>query len=188
MAIFLKCRSIHGKNISLRRVRVEDAGFILSLRLSPIKSRYISSTSSDLCLQETWIQESLLKDNEILFIIESREGKKLGCIRMYDSNSESYTWGSWLMVDGLSPGVAIESIALLYSYGKILGYQCAKLDVRKKNVSVWNFHEKYTGAKLVSEDELDRFYLLDEMAINVFLSRHTHLLTEPLRIFELGSI
>jgi hypothetical protein len=182
VAKLIKCGSIQGKNIILRQVEVQDAEFILSLRLNPIKSRFISETSSDMGQQETWIRDSLLKDNEIMFIIADRAGKSLGCIRMYDSDSQSYTWGSWLMINGLSPSVAIESITLLYSYGKWLGYESAKLDVRKKNVSVWSFHEKYTGAKLIFEDELDRFYALDKQTIDVFLSRHRHLLTEPLKI------
>ena len=185
MVKFLKCGSIHGKHITLRQVEVKDAGFILSLRLHPIKGRFISATSSDIHLQETWIRDTLLKDNELMFIIADKEDKNLGCIRMYNSNSQSYTWGSWLMVDGLSPSVAIESIAILYSYGKSLGYQSAMLDVRKENVSVWSFHEKYTGAKLIYEDELDRFYRLGAKEMDHFLSRHRHLLTEPLKILDL---
>jgi hypothetical protein len=177
-----KCGAIHGKNIILRQVEVHDATFILSLRLDPIKGRFISATSKSVVQQENWIRGTLRKDNEIMFIITDGTGQSLGCIRMYDSDSQSYSWGSWVMVDGLSPSIAIESIALLYSYGKWLGYESARLDVRKGNVPVWSFHEKYTGAKLVSENELDRFYVLDEQTIDNFLSRHKHLLTDPIKI------
>lgn len=187
MVRLLKCGSIHGKNIILRQVELKDAGFILSLRLHPIKGRFISATSSDIRMQETWIRDTLLKENEIMFIIVDKENKNLGSIRMYNSNSHSYTWGSWLMIDGLSPSIAIESIAILFSYGKSLGYQSAMLDVRKENVSVWSFHEKYTGAKLIFEDELDRYYRLGAKEIDNFLSRHRHLLTEPLKILDLLS-
>lgn len=184
MVKLIKCGSVHGANIILRQVELKDAEFILSLRLHPIKKRFISATSSDICTQENWIRDTLLKENEIMFIITDKVKRKLGCIRMYNSNFQSYTWGSWLMIDGLSPSIAIESIAILFSYGKSLGYQSAMLDVRKENTSVWSFHEKYTGAKLIFENELDRFYRLDSTEIDNFLSRHKHLLTEPLKILD----
>ena len=183
MAKLIKCGAIHGKNIVFRQVEVRDAAFILSLRLNPVKGRFISATSNNKGQQENWIRDTLLKDNEIMFIITDRSGQSLGCIRMYDSDSRSYSWGSWVMVDGLNPSIAIESIALLYRYGKWLGFESARLDVRKENVPVWSFHEKYTGAKLVSENELDRFYVVDGQSIDNFLSRHRHLLTDPLEIF-----
>ena len=185
MAKFLKCGSIHGTHVILRQIQVKDAEFVLSLRLHPTKGRFISATSSDITLQENWIRDTLLKDNEIMFIVADKENRNLGCIRIYNANSHSYTWGSWLMIDGLSPVIAIESIALLYSYGKMLGYSSAMLDVRRKNVSVWSFHEKYTGAKLIFEDEFDRFYRLDEKEIDQFLIRHMHLITQPLKILDL---
>ena len=182
MAELLKCESVVGRNIHLRRVQVSDASFILSLRLDPLKSRYISPTSDSLELQQQWIQRCIDSPEEVLFIISDKTGRNLGSIRMYSPNSLNYTWGSWLLLDGLSPSIAVESLALLYSYGKYLGFDHALLDVRKENTSVWKFHEKVTGAKLVSEDHLDKFYVVCSEEIDKFLTRFSTLLCLPLEV------
>lgn len=47
------------------------------------------------------------------------------------------------MIGGLSPLISIESALLVYAYGKYLGFKEARIDVRKENNHVWNFHEKF---------------------------------------------
>ena len=166
----------------MRKVRISDASFILSLRLNPLKSRYISKTSESLELQQDWIRKCLDNPEEVLFIIVDKSGRSLGSIRMYNPNSSNYTWGSWLLLDGLSPLIAVESVALLYAYGSYLGFNHALLDVRRENTSVWKFHERVTGAKLLSEDFLDRFYAVYGEEIDRFLNRFSGLLTFPLEV------
>ncbi len=182
MGHLLKCYSVHGKNLTLRLATVSDADFILSLRLDQNKGKYISPTSKDLKLQQIWIEESLKKDNEVLFVIMDSTDRSIGCIRMYNADLLSYEWGSWLMIDGLNPLFAIESIALLYSYGKFLGFSCARLEVRQENRAVWSFHEKYALARLISTDKVSRLYLMDLSTIDTFLIKHESLLTSPLDV------
>jgi hypothetical protein len=188
MRLIPRCDSIKGKNLTLRLVEVSDADFILSLRLDSAKKRYVSSTSSILEHQQAWIKKSLTKENEVFFIILDSSDVRIGCLRMYGADSKSYRWGSWLMIDGLNPLFAIEAIAILYSYGKVLGFPCAKFEVRHENTSVWNFHQNYTGARLTSLNSLDRVYEMDSVTIDAFLTKHEHLLTIPLDVRGMAKV
>ena len=38
----------------------------------------------------------------------------LGCIRMYNPSRDSFEWGSWLIVSGALPFVALESALSMY--------------------------------------------------------------------------
>ena len=131
---------------------------------------------------QIWIEESLKRNTEVLFVIMDSTDRSIGCIRMYNADFLSYEWGSWLMIDGLNPLLAIEAIAILYSYGKFLGFSCARLEVRQENRAVWNFHEKYALARLISMDDVNRLYLMDLSTIDTFLAKHESQLTSPLDV------
>ena len=64
------------------------------------------------------------------------------------------------MIDGQELRAAVESALLVYEYAfGVLGFTQAHFDVRQANTQVWKFHERF-GARLQSETELDRFYIL----------------------------
>jgi hypothetical protein len=181
-SILMKCKSINGKNVFLREVEVLDADFILTLRTHQEKGKHLSSTPQNLEKQIEWINEYKLRVNESYFIICDRSGRRLGCIRMYNPKVNSYCWGSWLLVDGLVPSIAIESILLIYAYGKFLNFKTARFDVRQENKSVWLFHETFMGAKLLSENSENRFYEMSEFSIEFLLKKYSHFLIMPLEI------
>ena len=161
-----KSDAIYGKNLVLRNVTIDDAQFILSLRTDPRKSKYLSSVSGDIEEQINWLKSYQKGDNQAYFIICNQEGGGIGCIRIYDPKGFNYAWGSWLMIDGLPPTYALEAVALIFSYGKFLGFKTATLDVRKDNKSVWRFHENFLGAQRVGEDELSYLLLFNEPTID----------------------
>lgn len=173
----IKSNGLKSKNLIFKEIETEDASFILNLRLDPSKNKFISQTSTNIQDQINWIKQYKLRGDEAYFLILSKENKKLGCIRIYDCDKFTYTWGSWLLKDGLSPLVALESALLTYSYGKKLGFKEVKIDVRKDNLSVRRFHEKFSNALIISESKNDVYYLVKESSINKLLDRYSGLLT-----------
>lgn len=171
-----KEKILYSKNLVLRDVEESDAGFILELRIDPIKSKFLSTTSPLLDDQIAWMRTYQERNDQAYFIIEDKVSRKLGCIRMYNPTKTSFEWGSWLIIEGAAPNVALESALLIYSYARRLGFLTAKIDVRKDNVTVWKFHEKIFGAILVSETEIDRFYEVSAEAIDKRLKRYQKLL------------
>lgn len=149
---------IAGKYINLRDIKEEDAAFILSLRTSEKKSQFLHKTQNDLSKQIDYIKHYKTLEDEWYFIIEDKEQVPLGTVRIYDVKGDSFCWGSWLIVDGLSPVIALESALLIYEYAFYqLGFSNVHFDVRKGNVRVQRFHESF-GAIRVKETDLDIFY------------------------------
>lgn len=149
---------IKGKNISLRDIELDDANFILQLRLDDDKNRYLHKTSPILEDQINYINSYKQKDNEYYFIIESQTAEKLGTIRIYDVIDESFCWGSWLMMDDAPRTAALESALLIYEFAfYTLGFAKTHFDVRKNNERVVAFHTRM-GSKIVSEDELNYYF------------------------------
>ncbi|MEO8155397.1 MAG: GNAT family N-acetyltransferase [Rhizobacter sp.] len=171
-----------GANVVLRDATADDAEFILSLRLNPAKNQHMSATSPRLNDQVLWLQGYAKKTDQAYFIVCDKEGKRLGCVRLYDAEGGSYAWGSWLMVDGLSPLVSVETVLLVYAYGRHLGFKEARIDVRKDNKYVRNFHEKFFGAEMVSEAGIECCYVMREESIAKSLGRFSNLVTTPLAV------
>jgi len=178
----LKAKKVVGKTLYLRNVTEDDAGFIFALRTDPGKNQYLSPTTGTVDDQRQWIRHYQLQPDQAYFIICDHDDKKLGCLRIYDPIDNSYCWGSWLMIQGQDVLVAMESILLLYAYGKFLGFSDARIDVRKENESVWRFHEQFSSAVLISEDSLNRYYIVSEDRIHVLLLKYKHFLTHPLLV------
>ena len=171
-----KEKFLYSKNLILRDADETDADFILRLRTDPIKSRFLSQTSASLQDQIAWMKSYKDRTDQAYFIIEDRASNKLGCIRIYNPTETSFDWGSWLIVEGAAPYVALESALSLYSYARRLGFLTAKIDVRKDNEKVWKFHENIFGAKLLQENEIDRFYEVTTEDIDMRLKKYKRLL------------
>jgi RimJ/RimL family protein N-acetyltransferase len=158
--LFLEQRA--GDAVRLRLVTESDAAFLLELRLDPSRNQNISTTSSDLSAQVSWMRTYGSREaagQEAYFVIEV-DGQPQGSLRLYDyrPSVDSFCWGSWIIRPGASPSTAYQSAILVYdlAFGS-LRFDRSHFDVRQANVSVWKFHEKM-GARLVREDSLERFY------------------------------
>lgn len=146
----------------LRLASEADSEFLLSLRLDPTRNQNISSTSSDLAEQCSWMrsyEERYAHGKEAYFVIEV-DGVPHGSLRLYDYLPEynSFCWGSWIIRPGSPPSTAFHSAILVYdlAFGS-LGFARSHFNVRQSNNSVWKFHEKM-GARLAREDTSNRFY------------------------------
>ncbi len=113
---------------------------------------------------------------EAYFIIQ-HEGVDVGTARLYGyrEDAESFTWGSWIIKPGINPAAGLLSPLLIYDLAfDCLGFVSAYIDVQKNNVSVWRFHEAM-GAKLISENEIDRRYTYSAEAYPAARSKLTRI-------------
>jgi len=144
-----------------RNAEVTDADFILSLRSDSNKSRYLSQTSPEFSHQVAWLNDYAGKTDQAYFIIETKESVPLGTVRLYDTQTNSFCWGSWILKDGAPQSAAIESALMVYSFAiDHLGFRAAHFDVRSGNENVWRFHERF-GAARVGETENDYLYQIN---------------------------
>ena len=174
-----KANQIIGRTLVFRDVTTADADFILALRINEHKGKHLSSTNPELNKQIAWLEAYACKTNEAYFIIENKDSEKLGTVRLYDQQDNSFCWGSWILKDGVPQSAAIESALMVYSYAiDHLGFRQAHFDVRKGNENVWRFHERF-GAMRVGETEHDYLYQITMEAISVSRQRYRKYLPKP---------
>jgi len=152
--------TIEGKHIHLRTVSIEDAAFIYQLRTESEKTKHLSPVSGTVNEQKEWIlayKKREAKREEFYFVIESKDRRAQGLVRLYDFQGDSFSWGSWLIRTGAPVYTAIESALLVYEFAFYsLGFKASHFQVRKTNKKVIAFHQRF-GARIV--DENDREYL-----------------------------
>ena len=152
---------IYGKNINMRTVTTEDAEFIYNMRQNQNKTKFLSKVTGTVDSQKEWIKNYKQREEEkkeFYFVIESKDKRKLGLVRMYDFQDNSFCWGSWLIKEDAPKSTAIESALQIYEFGFYsLGFEKSHFDVRKENDKVIAFHQRF-GAKIIDEDELNYFF------------------------------
>jgi len=105
--MILKSKLI-GKNINFRSVTVDDAEFILSLRLNPTLNKYLGTTSALLSDQQNWINAQISRPDDYYFMVESKDGKRLGTCGIYDVKKETFGCGRWINDVGAPAYVAVK--------------------------------------------------------------------------------
>mgnify|MGYP003706666207 CR=1 FL=1 len=150
------------KNINLHLVEVEDAEFIVNLRLK--KGQFLSKTDSDVEKQIEWIKEYKNREKfkeEYYFIIEDKNFNKLGTIRIYNINYEEklFTFGSFIVNNHPNNKyIALESITAIFDFAfNILQLEQCYFDCRKNNKKANDFYIRYQ-AEIIKENESDYFY------------------------------
>lgn len=171
---------LKSKSICLRLIRIEDAGFVLKLRLDERYNRFLSPVKSDLEAQEKWIADYKKEEaagRQFYFIIERLDGVPCGTVRIYDIKGDSFCWGSWILNDSKTRYAAVESALLVYDFGfNELGFSKSHFDVVKKNVQVISFHKKM-GAIEVGEDDVNIYFEISRSSVEMAKEKITRRMT-----------
>jgi len=173
----IKSRQIDGYRISFSDATVDDAEFILSLRTDDQKSKFLSKTESDVIKQQQWLASYATDSSQAYFIINDNSGVNIGTVRLYDIQEKSFCWGSWILAHNAPVYASIESALIIYAYALSLGFEQAHFSVRKENISVYRFHERF-GAIKTDETADDYLYKIDEQAIRTSMKKYSRYLPE----------
>lgn len=156
------------KKIRLRLIDINDAEFVLGLRLDARYNQFLSVVKPDLTAQKQWIKEyknDELEGRQYYFIIERIDGIPCGTVRIYDIRDDSFCWGSWILNENKTRYAAIESAFLVYDFGfDKLGFNKAHFEVVKQNERVVSFHKKM-GAVEVGNDEINFYFEITRQSV-----------------------
>lgn len=155
-------------NITLRPVEEFDAEFILELRTDSKKSKFISSTNSDLEKQKKWIRDYKKREKineEFYFIAIDENGEKFATYRLYNKNKYSIEVGSFVSKPFYKNAINVIKVDVILKnfVFEELGYKILVFEVRKKNKSVISYHNKFNPL-LINEDDLNCYYILHKDA------------------------
>jgi hypothetical protein len=153
-------------NIKLRLVEESDAKFIVDIRTDPTKSKFISSTNSDLEEQKKWIRNYKNREKneeEFYYIAIDENDEKFATYRLYNKNNDSIEVGSFVSkpLYKFALNVIKVDVILKTHVFEVLGYNSLNFEVRKKNKSVISYHNKFKPI-LIKEDELNYYYKLEK--------------------------
>lgn len=139
---------IEGMSFRLRLVTVEDAEFIVKLRLQDAeRNKYINPISSDVNQQQLWIENYLDKSDDYYFVVEDIfSGNAVGLIGIYNIENGCGEWGRWVVSSNSM--AAVESIDLLYKIAfRKLGLKELYSRTIVDNVPVVTFHDNLPQKK-----------------------------------------
>lgn len=150
---------IQTDKVTLVSAGLQDADFILGLRLNEALNQHLSPTSSSLQEQEAWLvayQQREALGQEFYFIIKA-DGLPQGTVRLYQLTTEGFTWGSWMLQPSAPFYCGLSSALMVYEFAfyHLNKTQC-HFEVRKANSKVIQLHLKL-GATPTHEDE-DNIY------------------------------
>ncbi len=155
---------IIGKNINLRLACLDDASFIVDLRLK--KGQFLSPSSTDVKMQEQWLEAYFTRQKqglEYYFIISNNDNNnKIGTARIYNINHQekSFVFGSFIVDKDLaslrSASFEAMNLTLGFTFNQ-LKLEICRFDCRKNNDIANNFYRRF-GAVLTGETELDYLY------------------------------
>ena len=94
--------SIEGYSYGLHPVTIEDASFIVDVRLEDAeRNRFIHAISPDVSLQEEWIRKYFDTPNDYYFLVKNKlNSRKEGLISIYNISGKKGFWGRWIIKKG----------------------------------------------------------------------------------------
>jgi len=154
---------IEGVRLVLRLVEPSDAQFIHGLRTDPAYNNHLSPVTGTVEAQRAWIDAYKAREEareEIYYVIERRDHRPCGVVRLYEITEESFTWGSWILNADKPPKAALESALLSFSIGfETLGLMRADIDVRKENARAIHFYRRF-GMVETGSDSKNLYFAL----------------------------
>ena len=154
-------------SVSIREVEIDDASFILKLRLDESYSKYISKVSDEVSAQENYIRQYLKsnicgRDSFYFILTNTSTGERCGTVRIYNFKDDTFEWGSWILDDNKTRYAAMETAVLIYEFAfNTLGFGKSEFEVDRNNEKVVSYHIK-SGAKIIGEDDINYYFRVEK--------------------------
>jgi len=134
---------VEGKAFRLRPIEDGDAEFVVELRTSGERARYLNKVVPSTDAQLKWLDDYYQRENDYYFVIERINDKRReGLIALYEVNpgAREAEWGRWI----ISPASmsALESVIMIMDFAfDQLGLKRVFSFTLSDNTPVNSFHE-----------------------------------------------
>ncbi len=162
MTIQASLARVEGVNLVLRLILPDDAEYVHALRTDPSYNRHLSEVRGAIEDQRRWIDNYKTREaerRELYYVIERKDGRRCGVVRLYDIGPDSFTWGSWILDASKPAKAALESAVLSFGIGfNMLGRETAFVDVRSENERAVAFYLRL-GMNEIRRSERDIYFV-----------------------------
>ena len=154
-------------SISVIEVEVNDASYILKLRLDESYSKYISKVSDDVSAQKNYIRQYLKsnirgRNSFYCILTNTATGERCGTVRIYNFKDDTFEWGSWILDDNKTRYAAMETAVFIYEFSfNTLGFGKSEFEVNRNNEKVVSYHIR-SGAKIIGEDDINYYFRVEK--------------------------
>lgn len=131
---------VSGHGLRLRSAGVEDAAFILGLRLDAALARFLGDTAPDLDAQRDWMRRQEAREGDYYFLIETLAGRPVGTAGIYEINAGSAEWGRWILQPGVQAAVGSALLVFEAAFAH-LGLERVYSRTVEDNAQVVSFHD-----------------------------------------------
>lgn len=132
--------------MTLRLIQPKDAAFVYGLRTNSLYNKHLSAVRGTVEDQRRWIEaykDREAEGGEFYYVIERKDSRPCGVVRLYEMDADSFTWGSWILDENKPPKAALESAVLSFGAGFLsLGRDAARVGVRKLNTHAEFFYRR----------------------------------------------
>lgn len=149
---------IEGEYVRLRSITIEDAEFSLEIRQDPIRNRFLHHVDNDLEKQKRWIEDQRSREGDYFFIVETKKGKMIGTVGIYDIKGDTGTLGRLLFIG--NPYATFEGTMLAAEFGyEVLGLDKLTGDVDENNQASLNISEAigFKFQESVYDEDMNRY-------------------------------
>ena len=160
---------IAGPRLQMRAATLDDAPFILSLRLDPEKKRHLGATSGALDDQVAWMKRIAAEPDHRYLIVETADDQPIGTLRLLVEPDDHFGAHSMIIADDAPTGAAREVALMVYRFALEQGLEGGRFETRLENVRAQRFFERI-GAVAVGDDSDSRHYRISVEGMRRFVA------------------
>lgn len=154
---------LEGRLISLRSASLEDAEYTFQIRQDRDRTRYLNAVNGTVEDQRRWLSEQRKREGDYFFVVERKNGEKLGTTSLYNIQGDEGEGGRTLLNGDVVEIAEAQLLVLDFAF-RVCGLKRVVATVLSGNRHVVSYNRK-CGAKEVKRvyDEefgCDRIYFV----------------------------
>ncbi len=110
---------IEGRYVNLRSVEEYDAEYTLSLRQNPELNKYFPHLNITLEQQKAWICKQRQQEGDYYFIVEDKDGNKVGVVGIYNVNGDTVESGRVIVVGNAIHSIESQMLSFEFAFDKL---------------------------------------------------------------------
>lgn len=134
-------KDIIGKSIIIRTANSEDAEFTFNIRQDREKTKYMPQLAGTIDSQKLWLQKQRESNDCYFFVVESKDGEKIGVYSLYNISNGTAESGRAIL-NG-NPIQNMEANIMLYEFAFcIIHLNCVTMEIFSNNNSAIGVSQK----------------------------------------------